>query len=115
MIALNDSALRQNAQNLLIASMRATTTSLQPQSSNTSPSAASSPSSLSISSRAYLLAGADRTAPTIASFSPANGTTNALTTANISLTFSENIQRGTGTITLKKTDGTLVESFDAAS
>ncbi len=58
---------------------------------------------------------ADIATPSVTHFSPADGATGASRSANIALTFSEAIQRGTGNIVLKKLDGTIVESFDAAS
>ncbi len=59
---------------------------------------------------------ADLTAPTITQFSPADGTTGVATNANVTLTFSEAIQRGAGTIYLRSgsATGAVVESFDAA-
>ena len=57
----------------------------------------------------------DTTAPTVISFSPADEASAVSPTSNIVLTFSERIERGTGTIALRTSAGTLVESFDAAS
>jgi Ca2+-binding RTX toxin-like protein len=54
-------------------------------------------------------------APTVSTFSPSSSATGVLTSANIVITFSENIQRGTGTITLQTAGGDFVESFNAAS
>ncbi|TFW09419.1 DUF4214 domain-containing protein [Oxalobacteraceae bacterium OM1] len=60
-------------------------------------------------------AGTDTTPPTVSAFSPADGATNVATGSNIVITFSEAIQRGSGTIVLKTASGTVVESFDAAT
>jgi cyclophilin family peptidyl-prolyl cis-trans isomerase/methionine-rich copper-binding protein CopC len=56
----------------------------------------------------------ETTAPTVTQFSPTIGSTDSALTANILLTFSEAIQRGSGTILLKTAGGTTVESYDAA-
>ncbi len=55
----------------------------------------------------------DSTAPTVTSLEPADGSTSAAAGTNITLTFSEAIARGTGTISLfrQSASGTLVESF----
>jgi methionine-rich copper-binding protein CopC len=59
---------------------------------------------------------ADTTAPTIATLSPADDATGADLVANLVATFDENIQKGTGFITLKKTaDDSTVETFDVAT
>ena len=62
-------------------------------------------------------AAADATAPTVSSFNPSDGATGVAVNSNITLTFSEAIQRGTGAIQLRSgsASGTVVESFDAAS
>ena len=54
---------------------------------------------------------------TVNSITPANGSTNRLTSTNITLAFSSPPVRGTGTITLRRDNsgGTILESFDAAS
>ena len=57
----------------------------------------------------------DTTAPAVSSFNPTDGATGVSTTANIVLTFSEAIQRGTGSIVLKNAAGTTIETFDGAS
>jgi methionine-rich copper-binding protein CopC len=56
----------------------------------------------------------DWTAPTASSFSPADGATGVAVSSNLTLTFSEPLQRGSGTITLRRADGAVVEQFDAA-
>ena len=57
----------------------------------------------------------DTIAPTVVSFNPAAQTTGFEPNKNIVITFSEAIVRGTGTITLKTSDGAVVASYDAAS
>ncbi len=57
----------------------------------------------------------DITAPTVVSFSPSDGATNVTISNNIILSYSEAIQRGTGTIVLKNAAGTVIESFNAAT
>ena len=57
----------------------------------------------------------DTVAP-IATFSPANGTTSVAVTENLVLTFSENVKKGIGKITLyKESDTTEVETFVVAT
>ena len=53
--------------------------------------------------------------PGLASSSPADGATGIALDANIILTFTENIQAGTGNITLFKSDGSSVQVFDVVS
>lgn len=57
----------------------------------------------------------DAEPPTLLSTSPADGATGIAVGSNITLTFSEDIQAGTGSITLYKAGGTQVEVFDVAS
>lgn len=57
----------------------------------------------------------DTTAPTVSTFNPADGGTGVVTSANIVLTFSETIQRGTGNIILKSAAGATLETFDSAT
>jgi methionine-rich copper-binding protein CopC len=58
----------------------------------------------------------DTTPPTIATLNPTDDASGVLTYANLSATFSEVIQKGTGNITLKKSAGNLtVETFDVAT
>ncbi|MDF1779556.1 MAG: Ig-like domain-containing protein [Rhizobiaceae bacterium] len=57
----------------------------------------------------------DAEPPTLLSTSPAVGATAVAVGSNITLTFSEDIQAGTGSITLYKAGGTQVEVFDVAS
>lgn len=57
----------------------------------------------------------DNVAPIISSLSPADDATDVAIGANLVATFNENVQLGTGTITLKKSDGTVVEPFDVAT
>ncbi|MEG3972879.1 DUF4347 domain-containing protein, partial [Microcoleus sp. T2B6] len=58
---------------------------------------------------------ADTTAPTAASFSPADNATSVAVTADLVVTLSEAVQKGTGNIVIKKTDGTLVETIDVTT
>lgn len=58
---------------------------------------------------------ADTTAPTVTSFSPANAAVDVAVTSDIVLTFSEAIQRGTGSIVLTNSAGAVIETFDAAT
>ncbi len=59
----------------------------------------------------------DTTAPTVTSFSPLDASTAVGLNSNITLTFSEAIQKGTGNIEIRSgsATGTLVESFAASS
>lgn len=61
---------------------------------------------------------ADATNPTLAAssaLSPADNATGVLVGTNVTATFSENVQFGTGLIRLYESTGTLVESFDVTS
>ncbi len=53
--------------------------------------------------------------PTVTAFAPGDAATTAPVAADLVLDFSEVVRRGSGTLTLQKADGTLVESFDAAT
>ena len=57
----------------------------------------------------------DTTAPTALTFSPADEATAVVIGANVVVTFSENIQRGAGSIVLKKADGTTVATYAQSS
>ncbi len=57
----------------------------------------------------------DTTAPSVIRFSPVDAAVGVDLTANIVITFSEAIARGTGSIVLKTLSGATIESFDAAS
>ena len=57
----------------------------------------------------------DTTAPAVLTFSPADAATGVAVAGNIIVTFSEAIQRGTGSIVLKNAAGTTIETFDAAT
>ena len=57
----------------------------------------------------------DPTPPVAVGFSPADGAGGVDVRTPIVVTFSENIQRGTGNIVLKTAAGALVESFNVAS
>lgn len=53
----------------------------------------------------------DKTAPKISSFSPNNSTSGIAVADNLVLSFSEAVMFGPGTVTLKNSKGTIVESF----
>ena len=57
------------------------------------------------------------TAPSPTSFSPSDGSTNVSRTTNWVVNFNKTIQRGTGTIVLRRdsNSGSAIQSFDAAS
>lgn len=59
----------------------------------------------------------DTVAPTVKSFTPADGSLNASLNTNITLTFSESVKAGSGFIEIHSgsATGALVESFDVAS
>ncbi len=59
--------------------------------------------------------GIDTTAPAIATLNPADDATGVAVGANLVATFTEGIRKGTGNITLKKSDGSTVETFDVTS
>ena len=81
--------------------------------------------SLHLSSNSYVNTGAysfytyqvDTTAPTVSTFSPADGTSSVAVASNIVLTFSEAIALGTGSIQVRagSATGTVFETFDAAT
>ncbi|MBA3756526.1 MAG: Ig-like domain-containing protein [Nitrosomonas sp.] len=56
-----------------------------------------------------------RSIPSVSVFSPTNSATDVPVDSNLVLTFSETIQKGSGSISLKTAGNSLVESFDAAS
>lgn len=58
---------------------------------------------------------ADTTAPTVSTFSPADGAVSVAIASSIAITFSEAIQRGSGNIVLKTATGATIATFDAAS
>ena len=56
----------------------------------------------------------DNTAPTVSTYSPADGATGVSLTANLVLTFSENVSVGSGNITIKKSsDNSTVKTISA--
>lgn len=57
----------------------------------------------------------DIIAPTVISFSPADEAIGVAVASNLTLTFSEAIERGNGDILLKNTAGTVIEIFHASS
>jgi methionine-rich copper-binding protein CopC len=71
-------------------------------------------SSSDISFDLELTATSDVTAPTVSSFSPADNATGVLLTANLSMTFSENVQKGTGNILIKE-GGVTTQTIDVTS
>ena len=71
--------------------------------------------SAATASDTFRLTVTDPTAPTVNSFIPANEATGVAIDSNIVVTFSEPIQRGTGSIVLMSAAGATVETFDAAT
>ncbi len=57
----------------------------------------------------------DETAPTVTSFTPPDAATGIAIGSNITVTFSEPIQSGSGTIVLKTTAGAVVASYPSTS
>ena len=57
----------------------------------------------------------DATAPAIIGFNPADAATGVATGADLTVVFSETIQRGSGSIVLKTANGATVATYDAAS
>ena len=57
----------------------------------------------------------DNISPTLASTTPADNATGVVPSANVALTFSENVQVGSGNITIFKSDNTQVEAIDVTS
>ena len=57
----------------------------------------------------------DGVAPTISSSTPFDGSTAVSETANVTLSFSELLQAGTGLISLRRADDSLIESFNVAN
>src|SRR5205814_1400685 len=57
----------------------------------------------------------DSSAPTVSSFNPSDETAGVAIGANIVLSFSESIQRGSGSIVLKTAGGVVVATYDAAT
>lgn len=58
----------------------------------------------------------DITAPLVSAFSPANTATNVSTAFIAAITFNENVEKGTGTITFRKTsDGSIIKTFNVAN
>lgn len=60
-------------------------------------------------------AGPDLTAPAAMTFSPADDTANVGVASNITLTFSEAVRHGAGSIVVKTLEGAVLETFDAAT
>jgi hypothetical protein len=57
----------------------------------------------------------DTTAPTVTAFSPADEASAVAVGANIVLTFSETVQRGSGNIVLKTAEGAVVATYNAGT
>ena len=57
---------------------------------------------------------ADVTPPTVSNYSPADNSTSVSNTANLVLTFNENIQKGTGNILVKE-GGVTIQTIDVSS
>ncbi|MCB6182510.1 DUF4347 domain-containing protein, partial [Leeia sp. TBRC 13508] len=57
----------------------------------------------------------DSSAPTLVSSTPSDNSTSVSVSDNLDLTFSKNVVKGTGFISLYKSDGTLIESFDVST
>ncbi|HSV45554.1 MAG TPA: Ig-like domain-containing protein, partial [Ramlibacter sp.] len=55
------------------------------------------------------------TAPTVTGFSPADEASGVAVGANLVVTFSEAVQRGAGTITVRTAEGAVVASYNAAT
>jgi len=69
-----------------------------------------------LNSNNSLITGAkDTTPPILTSTSPADEATRVAIDANLTLIFSEAITRGTGTLELKNSAGTIIESFNIAT
>jgi len=64
---------------------------------------------------AYDFTTADTVAPTVTNFSPSDEATGVAIGANVVVTFNEAIQRGTGSIVLKTSTGSVVATYDAAT
>ena len=58
---------------------------------------------------------ADHVAPTVVTFTPGDDAVNVAVGASIVLTFSENVELGSGLIEIRTEGGVLVESFDVAN
>jgi len=57
----------------------------------------------------------DETSPSVSTLSPSNGASNVAVNTNLIITFSEAVDAESGNITLKKSDGSTVETFDVTS
>jgi methionine-rich copper-binding protein CopC len=57
----------------------------------------------------------DVTAPTVSSFSPSDGSIGVSISSNFVIEFNENIQKGIGNITIKKSDGSTIETIDVTT
>ncbi|NDE54437.1 MAG: hypothetical protein EB069_07625, partial [Actinobacteria bacterium] len=62
-----------------------------------------------------LIASKDTIAPTLVSVSPSNNATRVAVNTNLTITFSEAIERGNGLLLLKDGSGKVIEAFDVRS
>ncbi len=62
----------------------------------------------------FTIAGADITAPTVINYSPLDNATNVTVSSNLTLTFSEAVQKGTGNILIKE-GGITIQTIDVSS
>jgi Ca2+-binding RTX toxin-like protein len=62
-----------------------------------------------------IIAAPNGSAPTVTTFSPSDEAAGVAIGANVVVTFNEAIQRGTGSITLKTSAGSVVATYDAAT
>lgn len=123
MLELNTSLLPQQ-QSGIGGTGNAGTATNEPTTAATSAPAPAPSAIVSISRQAHSLqqayattqaATTDLSAPKIKKFKPTDGKGNVSLSANITVTFTEAIKRGSGNIVLKKADGTVVETFSASS
>lgn len=70
-----------------------------------------------VGTNTYDFATADTTAPTVTAFSPTDGAAGVNGTANLVLTFSEPVDKGTGSIQIRSGSGTgaVIETLDVAT
>jgi methionine-rich copper-binding protein CopC len=57
----------------------------------------------------------DFTVPTVSTLSPADNATGVAMGSNLVITFSKSVQKGTGNLLIKKSDGSVVETIDVTS
>lgn len=83
--------------------------------SKTTESSTKTASTTSVSPGEPLVLLIDKIAPTITAYSPAKGSTGIAVNRVINLTFSEPIQKGSGDITIVKSNGTILGTFNVAT